>query len=207
MQTTSPQYLVTAELALPDFAAEERFVLMERQFIARQLQQDAKTPTWQRVAQLGPSRKAWREYDEALHHYGKELQKHRQEVADGLVPIKLAVRNTVADWGIHIKITVENGRILPTKKPPKRPERIDASKPTMWTWLFTSKGFWRSGVHVSSHEMTAKFTRLGDHDGAYVSNDPIYVDYNADTKLKYAITSRRLHQGETGVVLADLGDA
>jgi glutathione synthase/RimK-type ligase-like ATP-grasp enzyme len=114
--------------------------------------------------------------------------------------VKIAARNDSngADRSIRVRIVVRNGQIHKNAKPPKRPIRVDGVKQINWGMFLISDGFWRSRVRITAHAVEAKFSRLAAHDGAYVVNEPIYIQSTPDTELTYTVSSRNLPQPQTG---------
>ncbi len=206
MRSPTPNYTVVAELALPDFEAERTFLRVEGQFVARKLEELGRGRSL--AADFGnwltksPPYKDWDHYGHELVRYEHRLAKHEQEIAAGLIPIKLVVRNdtNVSDRSIHIRIEVISGAINKTKKAPKRPQRIDLEEPTHWWRIFSSGGFWRSGVRITGHRIEAKFSRLSAHDAAYVVNDPTYIELTPETYMTYELRSHRLVEVQRGEV-------
>jgi hypothetical protein len=189
-------YEVVAELVLPKFDEERLSVRLERQFVAGQLEQAARRGAWAELLHWldrAPTAKEWHKYDHALAHYVQQLAHYEQEVADGLLPLKLLVHydGMVTDRQIQVEMTAMDGRIRPGRKKPKRPKRIDRDPSRHWlSPALLAGGFWRSGIKVTSHRVKASFSRLRPGESAYILNKTVHVQMTEQTQLKWKISSR-----------------
>ena len=206
MRSPTPSYTVAAELALPDFVAERTFLRTERQYVARRLEELAGGRSlavdFGNWLSKDPGYKAWDHYGHELARYERRLAEHEQQIAGGLIPVKVVVRNdtNVPDRNIRVSVEVKDGAIHKAKKAPKRPQRIDSTEPMHWWRILSSGGFWRSGIRITGHRIEAKFSRLGGHDAAYIVNEPTYIETTHDTRLSYELQTHRLAEIQRGEV-------
>ncbi len=200
-----PHYLVTAKVCEPDYKAEFTFLRAEMAFVERKIAEHRpKYLRWLKLPESGIFRREdWRKYHHALERYGNQLQEYAETVAEGRVlPVKFTIYNDYgrADRRVVVRVRVENGRVDEHKKPPARPERIDANGGAglklVWPKL---TGFSRRDIKVTGHEVSAELSGLGAHDGATIVRPLLHVHCEPDTRVVYEIHSRNVPQ-ETGDV-------
>jgi hypothetical protein len=201
MQKDRPHYAITVEARLPEFEAERLFVINEKEFAHEELAKLKKKSSWLSFLPVEPKLKDWKHYIRELDHYSARMDRHEEEVADGLVPVKFFVVNMGdrGDAAIKVKVRVEHGTIHPAKTAPVRPARVDAGpehvpdwKPAPMIKQAVVGGFARSGIKIDAHEVEAELSMLEAQDSADLVHQVLYVDGNKDTRFMYEIRSKHL---------------
>ena len=199
-----PHYWVMAKLFEPKYEDEWKFLRAERKVVERKLAEKPSAVLRQlSIPGLGIlQRRDWQRYGRALDHYEHQLKLYADEVADGVLPVKFLAynRDNRSDKRVHVRVSVQDGRVDTKKKVPERPERIDGNgKPAAkWKWPKIGR-FSRSGISITGHTVTAEFSGLGSHDGAVLVNQLLHIHCGPDTEVTYELRSRNvLH--ETGDV-------
>jgi len=212
---TVPHFAVTVEAHLPQFDSERLFVVNEKAFAQQEVAKLRERSKLLNVLApvLGePKLKDWRDYAHALDQYVDKLNKHEQEIADGLMPVKFFVINLTDgdDKAIKIQVKIAGGTVHPAQKPPQRPTRIDgpqhvvdwtpSSAPSVATVV---SGFSRSQVKIGAHAIAAEFSELEAQDSADLVHEVLYIQGDEQTRFTYEITSKHVKTPEHGdVVLA-----
>lgn len=207
MQSSEPKYVVTLQTA-PELqlGKERRFIVAEKDFVKRQLVALGNR-IWPFFSYPGLNIFRpidWKRYDHALDEYGRELDKHEKGLKEEFLPFHLYVSNLSDedDKTIKIHVTVDGGMVS-DKKPPKRPKRIDGSKPTEKVpfALPHLNGFMRKGIKIADESIDVEFSRLDAHDSAELVRKVLYLHGDPNTRMHYEIRSRGLSQPERGEVL------
>jgi hypothetical protein len=198
-------YSVTVRDEVPDFEAERRYLATEREY-ARRRARKASNSWW--LGLLGPGlgvvrRGDWLKYLKQLDTYEQTLAKDARGADEGLIPCSFVVKHEghEADHHIEIHVGVEGGRFRVGKKVPERPERVDGApdyRPNRPQLGF--HGFVRHHTRLDAHGLGAVFSRLGPKDQATVLFDPVYLEYEPETTLRYEIRSKAVPDGETGEI-------
>lgn len=199
------EYSVIARPAIPDLSPELRYVLTEREYARRE---GAKLKgRWWPFFSYPPMgifrRKDWQRYEHALNTYEHKVNKHIEEMGDGLVPCSMVVHHEGpgTDRRILVKLRVEQGSFHIKKQAPKRPKRIDGAPDKSEKTSFGGyQGFVRRGIKMTAHHLQAEFSQLGPKDSALLVNQVIYLDLSHQTKLHYEIHSQTLPDGIHGEV-------
>jgi hypothetical protein len=214
MHEANPIYAVAVEARLPEFESERLFVINEKQYAHKELEQlESKHPavkaaravTHPVTGALKPQ--DWKHYLHALDRYWDKMGDHMQEIADGLVPLKFFVVNTGSelDEAIKIKVHVQYGVIHPKKAGPERPVRIDGAQHVS-NWSPRAPlvgGFSRSKIKITPHSIEATFSQLQAQDSADLVHQIVYVKGDERTRFTYEIGSKRLgvvERGEVGFI-------
>src|SRR5580704_6503364 len=109
MQEPDIRYAVALEIEEPKLDGERRFLVLEREYIERQMVKTAgeSWSTWRPVTVSGLGvyrRQDWERYKRTLAHYEHELDRYEAELAGGLVPFKIYVSNLGRDADTNIEI-------------------------------------------------------------------------------------------------------
>lgn len=197
------QYWVMTKVCEPKYEAERKFVQTEVAFAERKIAEHHASllRDWSLPALGFYHRKAWQKYAHALERYEHQLGKYQAEVGSGVLPVKFAVYNTAEteDSQVNVQLHVKGGHIDADKKPPERPERLDGrGKDSKFGWPKLGS-FSRSRVKITAQTVVAEFSTLGANDGAVLVNQLVHLHSEADTRLTYEISSRKVKH-ETGEV-------
>jgi hypothetical protein len=187
-------YSVEALAKMPDFAGERRFVQMEKERARRERAKLPERPAFGIASKgWGLFRRAdWTTYLRKLDKYEADLDKHQHEIKEGMIPFQILVTNEGKDdKSVWVHLTVENGRVDAKKKGPERPERLDEAPESKLRWPKLTR-FVRYGIHVKPHSVEAVFSRLGSDESEYLVNDVMYLDLYSDTRITYAVRSKRV---------------
>jgi hypothetical protein len=140
-----------------------------------------------------PSLGAWQNYIHELEHYKRANFHHREQILDGLVPIRILVVNDGPETqrNIWIKVHVQNGQFRLGSHAPIRPATPEGLKEperfAVHKVIPLVGGFSRSDIKLGAHKLESRFSRLQDGDGAYLVNKVIYISVGKGTRLEYEI--------------------
>jgi hypothetical protein len=188
-------FSVSVEFCLPDFRSEHRFVLLEKER-ARQALESIRSKPWASLfksAAGDPYISAWQNYIHELEHYKRANIRHREQILDGLIPIRILVMNqgNETQRNISVKIHVQNGQFRLGSHAPIRPQTPEGLKEperfAIHRVLPLIGGFSRSKIKLGSHRLESRFSRLPGGDGAYLVNKVIYAAIGKETRLEYEI--------------------
>jgi hypothetical protein len=199
-------YKLIASMKAPDFAAERRYILTEKEFARRQAEKRGGLLSMLSYAPLGIFKPGdWRKYMHALDHYEDRLRHHELEIQGGLIPLHIDVENHSgkADAAIKIHLVVSNGSIHPKMKAPVRPPRMDgaANAATKVHFKLPSPGgFSRSHIRIASRSVEAEFSKLEAHDSAILVNKVLYFSANDQTRLAFTVQSKNSPSPQRGFV-------
>lgn len=184
---------VVAQLDIPNYAAEHRYLTMELALARREMQ---KRPSWLPFSYPGLGilrRSDWQRYIHELEKYGRELDRSEREVHEGLLPLVFMVANDYDRpvQNLKVKLAVKDGQIHAKHKPPVRPRRVDGAPNQSSTGrLKQSWGFSRSGIRITSHTVEAELSRLEAFDNARLVSDALYIDARQGARLHFEIVAK-----------------
>jgi hypothetical protein len=200
------KYSVTVREEAPDFEAERRYIVAEREYARRQAN---KAPSSWWLGLLGPGlgvvrRGEWLKYLQELDRYERILTREARGVDAGVIPCSFVVKHEGDghDHRIEVRVTVEGGRFMVNKKLPERPERVDGAPDYRPNQPHFSgfHGFVRHHTRKEEYRLEAVFSGLGPKDRATVLFDPVYLEYAPATRLYYEIRSKEMPGGEKGEI-------
>jgi hypothetical protein len=200
------KYSVMVRDEVPNFEAERRYLMTEREYARRKANKASKS-WW--LGLLGPGlgvvrRGDWLKYLRELDRYERTLAREAQNADDGLIPCSFVVKHEghEADHHIEVRVMVRGGRFRLKKKVPVRPVRVDGApdyRPNQPH--FTGfQGFVRHHTKLEANGLGAVFSKLGSKDQATALFDPVYLEYEPATRLFYEIKSKQLPEGQKGEI-------
>jgi hypothetical protein len=187
-------YTVEALAKMPDFKGERRYIGLERQRAMRERDNLPEKAGLLAGKSLGIFRRAdWTDYIHELDRYGAALDKHEEEIAEGLIPFQVLVTNhgNRMDKSVWVHVTVENGEVDQKKKMPVRPERLDAALEGSSPWPKIT-GFRRYGVAIKPHSLEAVFSQLEGEESEMLLQNILYLDLYSDTRITYTVKSKNV---------------
>lgn len=179
---------------MPDFKGERRYIRLERERAMREHDNLPEKAGLLTHKSIGLFRRAdWEEYIHKLDQYSAALDKHEEEIAEGLIPFQVLVTNhgNREDKNVWVHVTVENGEVDQKKKMPVRPERLDAALEGSSPWPKIT-GFRRYGMAIKPHSIEAVFSRLEGEESEMLLQDILYLDLYSDTRITYTVKSKNV---------------
>ncbi|HUD11165.1 MAG TPA: hypothetical protein VMS08_02040 [Candidatus Saccharimonadia bacterium] len=203
-------YRLTALVKEPDFEAERRYILTEKDYALRQIEKlKGNWWPWFSYPELGIFRQRdWHRYVGVLEDFEHRLQRHEEEIENGLIPLRIEVANETSKEDVDIKLhlIVGHGSIHPKLKAPARPPRMDGAPNQALRPHFQwprRDGFSRSHIAINPRSISVEFSRLGPHDDALLVNKVLYFSCREETRLAYTVTSRNVPEQQRGVVIVE----
>ena len=190
------KFTVTGEVQTPDWEAERRYLVAERDYAERQI--EASHGRWRPLSYpgLGLLRaEDWRHYLRDLDGYEHKLEKYDHDIQKGWIPFTVSVSNDGrhAASRVHVRVEVENGRINTVRKAPKRPVRIDAPAKVHkeWRGIFSLfQGFSRHRVEIKTHSLEAELSRIEPKEAVLAVNQVLHLASGPKTRVTYTVSEK-----------------
>lgn len=184
----------------PSFAAEQRFVQLEKDRVKRVLARHRNHGAGGQLIALafGESGSAWRSYDQLLTKYSKALDKHEAHLGEGVVPFKALITNhdSIALHNVAVSLEILHGEFDFDLKAPDRPMTPEGSKPYDRYKAVMSLpligGFARHHIVLDSTKISAEFSRLNPGQDAFLVNQIVHIHMQPKTKLMFTLRAKEL---------------